>query len=169
MTKTSKSTYRVGELWTYAGRTAIICGNTIDEKNTIWVMDWDTGDCADAPVDLLEKRQDRMSLPESEILDRFEEWAREGNDYAMWWLAWWHEGTNHPKSVWYYVAALRAAPRHHGWALERIQSDARTPYMCEGVPAPDLTFLNNIMEMSGTGVGRDWAEAVRQAESAFHT
>lgn len=158
----------VGELWDYAGRIAVICGNSISEQKTLWVMDWNSGDRADAPVGQLALREDRKTLSETVLVARFGEWARAGNSNAMWWLAWWFEGTNHPKSVWYYVAALRADPREHDWALDRIRGDARSPGLCEGTPQPDLSFLAGIPEMRGQAVGADWAAAVDQAERAVH-
>lgn len=164
----SDSYPNVGELWGYAGRTAIICGNSISENKTIWVMDWHSGAKAHAPVHLLETNKDRCSLTSQDIVSRFEEWARNGNNDAMWWLAWWFEGTNHPKSVWYYVAALRADPAGYDWAYERIADDARCPCMCKDVPMPDLAFLKEIPEINGRPIGRDWAQAVKMAETAIH-
>jgi len=158
----------VGELWNYAGRTAIVCGNAVSEQKTIWVMDWNSGDRADAQVEKLELRDDRKTLTENVIVEKFGEWARAGNSDAIWWLAWWFEGTNHPKSVWYYVAALRADPKAYDWAHERIMSDARTACMCEGVPQPDLSFLKDIPEIQGKAIGPDWIEAVAKAEQAVH-
>jgi len=86
----------------------------------------------------------------------------------MWWLAWWHEGKNHPKSVWYYVAAIRANPKKHGWVLDRLYGDARSACVCNGIPTPDLGFLANIPEITALQIGKDWEEAVRQAEQAEH-
>lgn len=141
---------------------------TVSEDQTIWVMDWNSGDKVQAPVYLLEPREDRESLATEDIIHRIGVWARGGNSYAMWWLAWWFEGANHPKSVWYYVAALRANPSGHGWAHDRIRSDAQYPIMCKDVPAPDLVFLDGIPEINRLAIGQDWAEAVRMAEAAVH-
>lgn len=160
--------FTVGELWTYEGRTAVICGNCISENQTIWVMDWGSGARADAPVHKLTPRQDKESIGRNELESRFTEWAREGIPDAMWWLAWWFEGVNHPKSIWYYVAALRADPVAHGWAHGRIMDDARVTTMCEGVPPPCIEFLKDIPEMQGRSIGRDWVTAVANAEKAIH-
>lgn len=158
----------VGELWNYAGRTAIICGNSVSEQKTIWVKDWNSGDRANAPVSELGLREDRKTLTEETIVSRFSEWARAGNSDAIWWLAWWFEGTNHPKSVWYYVAALRADPKAYGWARERIIDDARTPCLCKDIPTPEMAFLKDIPEIQGRAIGTDWAEAVAKAEQSVH-
>ncbi|MHB1702244.1 MAG: hypothetical protein ACYCSN_19340 [Acidobacteriaceae bacterium] len=156
----------VGELWGYAERVAIICGNSISETGVIWVMDWSSGDRADALLDRLEVRPDRYSLTHESIIVRFAEWARDGNSDAMWWLGWWFEGRNHRKSVWFYVAALRANPRGHRWALSRIAADAKAPIMCQGVASPRLSFLGSIPEIQECVIGPDWAAAVANAEAA---
>jgi hypothetical protein len=119
----------IGELWNCQNQVAVICGNTFSESGRIWIVDWKTGERGSAKPEHLTLRGDRTSLPESTLIDRFREWGRSGNPGAMWWLAWWFEGTNHQKSVWYYVAALRADPEGHGWAQSRIMSDARTACM----------------------------------------
>ncbi|WP_425952998.1 hypothetical protein [Ralstonia pseudosolanacearum] len=159
---------KVGELWNCQGRTAFVCGNSISESGRIWIADWDTGQRGDAKPEWLELRQDRRSLFEEDILAKFVPWSRAGNSDAIWWLGWWFEGVNHPKSVWYYVAALRADAKGHGWAFERIVSDARTAYMCAGVPQPDIAFLDEIPEMRGLPIQSDWAAAVASAEAAVH-
>jgi hypothetical protein len=159
---------RVGELWNCESRTAIIAGNSISSSGRIWIMDSSTGERGDARPELLELRVDRLSLSEGELLQRFANWARQGNSDAMWWMAWWFEGVNHPKSIWYYVAALRADPKGHGWAQARIMSDARSAFMCRGVVEPDLAFLDNIPELRGERIGRDWKSAVELAEVARH-
>ncbi len=161
-------TFTVGELWAYEGRTAVICGNCISERETIWVMDWESGARVDAPVLKLEPRQDQSSIEHDVLIARFVEWARAGNPDAMWWLAWRFEGKNHPKSVWYYIAALRADPKGHGWAHGRIMDDAHAAYMCKGVPWPCIEFLKDIPEMQGYSIGRDWVTAVANAEKAIH-
>jgi len=158
----------VGELWLYDGRTAIICGNSITEQKTIWVMDWNSGDRAYAPVSDLKLCPERKSLTEAAIVERFADWGRRGSTDAMWWLAWWFEGRNHPKSVWYYVATLRADPKAYGWALDRILEDAKTPILCKGIADPDLSFLKEVPEVMGEPVGSDWQDAVGRAERAVH-
>lgn len=157
----------VGELWDCLGRTAFIAGNSVGSNGGIWLFDWNSGDSGHFSVMDLTARSDRFRLTEEDILLHIAPWSRQGNSDAMWWLGWWYDGRNHPKSVWYYVAAIRAAPKKHGWALGRIISDARSAYMCEGVPAPDLAFVADVDEMQGR-CSADWAGAVRQAEAAVH-
>lgn len=150
------------------GRKAFVAGNSIDDDGTIWLFDWETGDVAYLPVVLMTVREDRFLLSEENIVQRLQEWARAGNSDAMWWLGWWHEGKNHPKSVWYYVAALRANPKKHAWARWRICCDARSAYMGSDVPKPDISFLANITEMQGDTISTDWQGAIHEAEIAVH-
>lgn len=159
---------KVGELWDCDGRTAFICGNSLSEDGRLWVVDWDSGERGDAKLEWLELRNDRKSLTEENILARFTLWARSGKSDAIWWLGWWFEGINHPKSVWYYIAALRADPQCHGWARQRIVSDAQTAYMCAGVPKPDLSFLDDIPEIQGDEIQQDWESAIAKAEEGLH-
>lgn len=158
---------RVGELWDCEGRVAFVAGNFVDEDNDIWLFDWNTGDVGYRPVAGMSERDDRRLLTEEAIMTKMVEWSQRSAD-AMWWLAWWYEGKNHPKSVWYYVAAMRADPKKHAWVLDRLNSDARSACLCEGVPTPDLGFLSEIPEMQGQGIGQDWLQALRQAERAEH-
>lgn len=79
-----------------------------------------------------------------------------------------YEGRNHPRSVWYHMAAMRRSPEHHGWALERVWGDARTACTCKGVPTPDLAFLMEIDEFNGSEVWGGWKEAVAKAAKAVH-
>lgn len=115
-------------------------------------------------------RKDRRRLREASIVNRFEWWAHLGNSHAMWWLAWWNEGINHPKSIWFYVAAIRAAPESHSWAWERIKANAKTPCLCPGVLEPTLDFLEEIPEIQGNPRESrdDWKLAVYKAFSAVH-
>ena len=159
---------RPGELWDCDGRLAFVAGNSVNDDGTIWLFDWNTAQVGYRPVTIMTVRNDRFSLTEEEIIAKMTEWTRQGNSDAMWWLAWWFEGKNHPKSVWYYVAAMRANPQKHGWVLNRLNGDARTAYMCAGVPTPDLEFLDHIPEMRGGRIAPDWEKALRQAENAEH-
>lgn len=157
----------VGELWSCDGRVAMVAGNSVDSHGRLWLFDWHSSQDGYFPLSMLTARTDRRSLNEEAILGRVTEWARGGVASAMWWLAWWHEGRNHPKSVWYYVAAMRRAPKDYSWALDRVRSDAQYACMCSEVSMPDLAFLGAIPEMSGA-ILTDWLEAIRQAESSTH-
>lgn len=156
------------ELWDCEGRLVFVAGNSVDGDGMIWLFDWNTADVAYRPVALLTECVDRQSLTEDVIVTKMTGWSHQGHSDAMWWLAWWHEGKHHAKSVWYYVAAMRANPSKHAWVLDRLYSDARSACMCEGVSSPDLGFLINIPEMQGCPIASDWAEAVSQAEIAVH-
>lgn len=149
-----------------AGRHVVVCGNCVSQVGTIWVMDMETGARTDPLALTLKPALNQTTEPD--LLEKFTGWAREGNAHATWWLAWWFEGVNHPKSVWYYVAAMRIDPAAHGWVQSRLMSDARSAHMCEGVPKPDLRFLNEIPELQGCSIRPDWHEALREAESAIH-
>ena len=165
-----------GEIWRLReeARLLVVLGNAIAEDKTIWCADDRTGERVDPPVAELcfvERRDLKVTLL------KCQQWAREGNSDAAWWCAWYFEGTNHPKSVWYYIAALRRNPRQHAWALGRICSDAFEGCMCEGVPEPDLRFLTGVDEFRQIADGArlvsdiswgDWEAAVRNAESAIH-
>jgi len=159
---------RVGELWDCAGEMAIVCGNRISEKGRIWLMAWNSGMSGRFRLPQMKLRDDRLSISMEAMVARLSEWARAGNAEAMWWLAWAHEGVNHPKSVWYYVAALRADPQAYRWAHERIVSDAYSATMCKDAPRPDLAFLQEIPEIQDAKILRDWASAVKMAENAVH-
>jgi len=156
-----------GELWGYAGRVAIIATNTIEIGKTIWVMDRDSGDEGYARLEDLILLEDRNSMTLDEVVALFTAWAKDGRSAAMWWLGWWFEGTNHARSVWYYIAALRANPAQHSWAAGRIISDAYTASMCKGYPKPNLDFLNDIPEITTRKlhVGL-WEQALNMALSA---
>lgn len=159
---------KMGELWDCEGRLAFIAGTSHDEKNNrIWVMDWNTGEEGYALVVKLTLRDDRHAVSSDEIVNKFTQWALEGNTGAMWFLAWWYEGVNHQKSVWYYIAALRRNPSAYGWAYSRIVSDARNPIMCEGITIPSIDFLNNIPEFNKAQILSDkWHEAAVEAHAA---
>lgn len=159
---------RYGELWDCEGRVAIICGNCFSDGKTIWIMEWSTGLCGYARAEALTIRKDRKRLSWGTIVRRFEKWAWAGNPDAMWWLAWWFEGVHHPRSVWTYIAALRADPQGHGWALNRICSDAHSAVMCEGTPKPDLAFLQDIPEIQGAPIGTDWLLALEMSLNVPH-
>lgn len=149
-------------------RTFVLLGNSIQDDDTIWCSDWRTGKRFDVKNYLLRILPEAQQVTTGEIQDRMAQWAKKGNADAAWWLAWWYEGTNHPKSVWYYMAALRKDPKAFGWALNRVYSDARHACMCEGIEAPSLDFLREIQEFNGVKVWGDWREAIAKAETATH-
>lgn len=160
----------VGELWTIRNRVAVVCGNTIRDDGTLWVMGWNSGVCGYFTLKEFIHRKDRFSVTDKKMVNRFSKWARSGNADAMWFLAWWFEGTNHPKSVWYYIAALRAYPKKHKWAYQRVIQDATHPICCQGIPLPDLQFLEKIPEIYEPKIlSNKWQEAVKMAEEAIHT
>jgi len=159
---------KVGSLWDYAGSIVVICGNSISKANTIWVMEWNSGGVAHAPLDELVARPDENGLSSDHLVGKFAEWARMGITEAMWWLGWWFEADHHPKSVWYYVAAMRGSPDKYGWALDRIAGDAQSEMRWRAELKPDLSFLADIPEIQTKRIGRNWREAVANAESAQH-
>jgi len=182
---------RCGELWTLGkgGQVVVVLGNCVAANNTIWCAIDETGEQVRGVVS-------EMSFKEARAIEvtveKCQRWARAGNASASWWCGWWFEGVNHPKSVWYCIAALRREPEKHGWALSRIVSDSYHAAVCEGVAEPDLAFLNDIAEFRQVigGVpkwGREqflsvcdefiegsdvqlgsWQEAIRHAEEAIH-
>ncbi|MBU2819299.1 hypothetical protein HF282_17725 [Acidithiobacillus ferrooxidans] len=162
------------DLWLVSGRArpVAVLGNCVDRDGTIWCADYGTGERVDiAPGDFLRLADDQPGR--DAVVKTLTEWAHLGNADAAWWLGWWWEGTNHPRSVWYYIAALRMDPNTHGWAEDRILDDAWSGYVCEGIPKPDLSFLREIQEFRLDDEGErgdigDWKEAVRKAKAAVH-
>lgn len=157
-----------GQLWLLQRRPVVLCGNVLANDGTVWCMRWSDGERVNPLFSALTPHPKHRYLYADDLEYQFHQWALDGNRHAMWWLAWWFEGTNHPKSIWYYVAAMRAGPRSFGWAQGRVMSDARSACMCEGVPKPDLTFLGVIPEMQGEPIGDDWKSAVATAYEAVH-
>lgn len=101
--------------------------------------------------------------------ERMARCADGGSSDAMWWLGWWHEGTEHSRSTWYYIAALRRNPKTHGWALGRIISDTLFGCMGMGEPVPSTSFTRDIPEFKSGRIGTDWQQAVAYAKSAVET
>lgn len=153
------------ELWRVGRRAVFILGNSVRSDGTIWTADRKTGERLDVQVELL--KRSRAKLVEGELFKASEAWAREGVSDAAWWQGSVYSGTNHPKSVWYLIAAIRMNPDAHGWALDRVLSDARSAIMCGGVPKPCCEFLRNIAEFRGV-ISVDWKSAVKSAEQAVH-
>lgn len=162
----------VGELWDCEGRVAVIVGNSISENGTLWVMDWDSGASGYFKLTSLKERPDRFSVDDHNLIEKYWCWAETGNADAMWFLAWWYEAVNHQRSVWLYVAALRADPDKHKWAYGRIVADAKAPSTSTidsvgnvtRYPQPDLRFLDDIPEMNEPKIHcAKWLEAVMSA------
>ncbi|WP_238533116.1 hypothetical protein, partial [Xanthomonas phaseoli] len=170
-----------GELWGVRRRNGrylplLVLGNCVAEDGTIWCASWTTGRSEHPQADTLTFLADREQPDLEAVLNRVDHWTMRGNADAMWWLGWWHEGTNIPASTWYYIAALRADPQRYRWALRRIHSDtmahvAGRGALCPGVPQPDMSFVGAIPEFEAWNqgyhvIGDDWREALTWAWTA---
>lgn len=165
----------VGELWKFKDRVVVIARNTLEQNGLLWVMDWATGERCNATLVELHVDSGRFSLGYAAFIDRMRRWARGGNSHAMGYLGWWYEVSNQQRSVWYYIAALRASPETHKWAHDRIVDNANNPsaLLCNdnglitGHPAPELSFLYRIPELHSRKVHSHlWSDAIREAEEA---
>jgi len=155
------------EVWyssTYE-REFLILGNSTQEDGSIWAFDLDHQEMCYMPIKDT-KYVRKFGFDETNMLCI--ERAKKGCADSMWWLAWINEGTNHPKSVWFYIAALRANPDKHSWAFKRIYADSRSSYMCEGVEEPCLEFLGEIEDFQTGSIGDDWKAAIDKALTAVH-
>lgn len=76
--------------------------------------------------------------------------------------------SNHPRSIWYYIASLRMTKGQPRWALKRIYADAYTGGMCKDVPEPCLRFMQEIPEFNGAKTWGDWKQAIACAGRAIH-
>lgn len=158
-----------GQLWEYQGREVFVLGNSPSEDGrTIWSAERQTGRRIDAVIEAMTPTSTSGATTLSELVNLSTAWARDGNSDASWWLGWWFEGVNHPKSIWYYIAAIRLNADCHGWAIDRIAGDARFGCMCSGTPQPDISFLKGIPELCGKRISPDWMKAIENAESAVH-
>jgi hypothetical protein len=139
---------------------------TYSTGELLWCANWETGATLDVPVDAL------VAVPAAEqpafdqAYARIASWAEAGSSDAMWWLGQWHEGSEHARSIWYYIAAHRRDPAEHGWALRRNTANARFGLMCPGKPLPSLDFLRDIAEFRVGEVSTDWKAAERAAREA---
>ncbi|MBY0244605.1 MAG: hypothetical protein K2Q03_04025, partial [Sphingobacteriaceae bacterium] len=85
----------------------VVLGNSVTEENELWCADWITLKTKYTDIGNL-NLQTKVKHPDwLELIKRMEDTAEKGDSDAMWWCAWVHEGKNHPKSVWYYMAAMR--------------------------------------------------------------
>lgn len=163
-------TFRTGDLVMdeELDRIQVILGNGLTEDGELWCADWETLQTRYTDIGNL-NHQTEVTRPEwVELVSKMEAVAEAGDSDAMWWCAWAYAGVNHQKSVWYYMAAMRRAPKQHGWAWSRVFSDARSAYMCKGVPKPNLSFLMEIEEFQGSGKWGDWKKAIEAAGKAIH-
>lgn len=155
-----------GRVIQHEGGHVCVLGNSL-ENGLLWCASWPDGQRIDVePESLLSASE--LSVTVDQVIERVEAWARNGNADAAWWLGWLHAGVNLPKSIWYYLAAIRIDPRAHGWALGRIKGDALTGYLCRGVVHPDITFMKTIPEFFGKEIGGDWVTAIECAQQALH-
>ena len=147
-----------------ASRRVIVLGNCV-ENDQIWVVDPKTGDSFNADTSKMSYIED---IHLKNVADCCAVWARSGNAAACWWLGWFYEGTNHYKSVWYYIAALRTSPADYKWALSRIYADAYAAVMCRGFEKPPLDFLDEISEFNQIEQGSRvvWGESSEAIEKA---
>jgi hypothetical protein len=157
-------------------RAAVVMGNCIGENGTVWCHDYKSGRRLDLNPKTLLIEPDQPGT--EKLLSTIETWAESGKSDAAWWLGWWNEGKNHPKSVWYYIAAMRMNQGAHGWAFGRLLTDTYNPVMCSHVPEPSLDFLDLIQEFRQYEAGErklaniqwgNWREAVAMAKKAVHT
>ncbi len=165
MNAQSTTTPGPGTLCLSGRRQVFILGNCVNENGEIWCADRKTG----KPIYVAAAglRPAPTTHQEGELLQLATQWARAGESHAAWWLGWVHEGSNHPKSVWYYIAAIRRSRKTYGWLLERVLSDARYGVMCAGTPQPCVKFLQDVCEYRGQQ-SNDWKAAIERAECAAH-
>jgi len=150
---------------------AVVLGNSVQENGSIWCVAWDE-------ASELYGTEGRPSVKDLEIrgkidfkvlVKRMEQFAKEGQAHAMFWLGWWYEGVNHPKSIWYYIASIRADTEAYRWVFNRLYNDTFYGAMTRGVKYPTLTFLTEIMEFVERKIPRgQWLMAVEKAEVAKH-
>lgn len=148
-------------------RIAVVMGNCLHENGTVWCHDLETGSRVDLSLDFL--HEDPAQLEPGVLVSIIEGWADYGNADAAWWLGCFYEGRNRPKSVWYYIAAIRMCPVGYGWALTRIYADACFPSLAAGVLSSELSFLREIQEFCGAGKFGKWKDAIAKAKEARHT
>ena len=159
-----------GQICLHEGVEVFILGNCVSDSGTVWTAERNTGKRRDPKVEELLFCETGLTLKQefNELTSLAEKWAGDGNDDAAWWLGWLYEGTNHPKSVWYTIASIRMDRAAHGWALERLISDACHGIMCGGTPYPNIKFLHDIVEFNGNRQSTDWKSAVQKAKIAKH-
>ncbi|TDR28944.1 hypothetical protein [Hydromonas duriensis] len=148
-----------------------VLGNSLQDNNkTIWCVSWDEN----APhygargYPLVKNLEFKETLDTHVLVDKMTAFAKAGHAHAMFWLGWWYEGVNHPKSTWYYIASMRADNEEHRWVFERLYGDTHYGAMCENVEYPSLEYLSEISEFNDFKVSLNWSEAIEKAEAAIH-
>ncbi len=158
-----------GQVWQYQGEQVFILGNgTYDDGLTIWAARRITGERVDATVAKLIPTAITSTNTFGELTRRCAVWARAGNADAAWWLGWRFDGVNLPKSLWYYLAAIRKAPRAYGWYLSNLFDNALYGIMCEGEPQAHIGFIKDIAEFNDRKPSTNWQDAIALAENAVH-
>ncbi len=172
---------RYGQLWRRpaSGRVAVILGNSIQRNNTIWVADNDTGEMNHLPISTLVPAANLPPQPLSSTVAKCEEWARNGNPDAMWWLGHFYEfggdeiDPNGKKALAYYMAAIRRDPEGFGDNFQRVYIDGQTLFELDVTPRllnEASKFCAKFVEFTPEGVtGRGvrlgtWSQAIEIAE-----
>lgn len=158
-----------GQIWLYKQREIFILGNTIKD-GLIWSADRITGERLDPNIDDLSLFDSGMSHRQefNELLASAVRWARDGNADAAWWLGWYFQGTHHPKSVWYAIAAIRMNRPAFGWAFSLTYDNGCYGAVSSGTPYPSILFMKKIHEFATNKWSSDWQEAIQQAEISVH-
>lgn len=105
-----------GSIWLFESVQILIMGNCThqwrDGTVHVWAADWATGIRLDPDVSKLQEYGGAQpSL--MKIVGRVSQWARDGNDDAMWWLGHFYEfgsreiSANGGKALAYYLGAIR--------------------------------------------------------------
>lgn len=156
-----------GQLRNLDGQTLFVAGTSTHNDGSLWVMDWETGESRRVESSTLAVASFDDVPSHEEVCRRMTTWAQAGNSDAMWWLANHYEDRNHPRSVWFFVAALRRNPAAYRWLLRSIRSDAYAPNYFRHEPVC-LEFLESIPEITEGRIGKNWAQAVESAVDAEH-
>lgn len=158
-----------GQVWEYQGHEVFILGNCAsDDGKTIWASNRQTGKRMDAVIKELIPTSVTGKDTLGELTGKCVEWAKAGNADAAWWLGWRMDGENHPKSMWYYLAAIRMNPNAYSWYLSNLHDNGKFGAMCSGVTQPDINYMREIPEFIGQGISSNWLQAIAGAEAAIH-
>ena len=181
---------RYAEIWEHGGKPVVIMGNTVktrkDDTRWIWAADWTTGERVNAPlVGLSPAAIEQPSL--TEVVRQIENWARNGNADAMWWLGDFYEhgssaiGVNGGKALAYYLGAIRCMPEwYERETVERVLHDGCNLFksghpecVADHTPTDKAGFLNKFREYRELKThshiffpdNNDWQECIAIAES----